>query len=539
MSNSSTARLPQSENDKSFVRPSSSTGNDVFPFSVKESGIFQVHFYNRSSDSVTQVTSGDDDSFVEDISKNGRYILIRTFAQNLVGPMNPVPQLILRDTTNPSGQFQLLSEEGGNEGDKPSINGSINSDASFAVWQSKSTNFDGTTNGFFQIFRKNLSSGTLNMISRGESGTKGDNHSSNPIFEESNKIVFDSKSSNFINQNTGNTRQIYRKNTSNGNVDLVSKSGKRGSSWSPEILQNGIAFLTNDSEIVGTVDKKAEIPTQVAKKEGSFSLLSKDEQGRISFKECKQVSGAENSNEVVFSTKAKNLLGESVSNEQIVGFRPNNSQALLLSVGINDGHGNGKSFHPVITNDGVNSLFESMADNLISSDTNNNIDIFLRENWQNLDLPPVSNAGSDIRIDQLNNWISLDGSNSYDPEGGKISYSWSILSKPSSSQAKIINSSNKKALILPDEDSEYEIQLTVTDEDGNSSSDTMSIFTPEFGAVSSSSTSSVNAAAGVRVRSTKGSFGFFASANLEENPLEEVQSDLQSSVSLSGASEVV
>lgn len=87
--------------------------------------------------------------------------------------------------------------------------------------------------------------------------------------------------------------------------------------------------------------------------------------------------------------------------------------------------------------------------------------------------PPVADAGDDQAVGSAGGLVNLDASNSYDPDGTISSYIWSQLSGPalSISNAPVIT------LSVPANPSNttYVFQLVVTDNDGLSATDTVSV----------------------------------------------------------------
>lgn len=85
--------------------------------------------------------------------------------------------------------------------------------------------------------------------------------------------------------------------------------------------------------------------------------------------------------------------------------------------------------------------------------------------------PPVAHAGSDIEITISNNGIALDGTNSYDPDGIIETFKWvnltaqlnAEITQPDSARTNV----NRLAIGV------YQFQLTVTDDNGLSSKDTV------------------------------------------------------------------
>lgn len=77
--------------------------------------------------------------------------------------------------------------------------------------------------------------------------------------------------------------------------------------------------------------------------------------------------------------------------------------------------------------------------------------------------PPVASAGADQTV-TTGKVAVLDGSGSYDPDGGNISYSWSLLRAPAASSVTGITDNNtSQALLYPDVAGVYTVRLSVTD----------------------------------------------------------------------------
>jgi hypothetical protein len=86
--------------------------------------------------------------------------------------------------------------------------------------------------------------------------------------------------------------------------------------------------------------------------------------------------------------------------------------------------------------------------------------------------PPVANAGRDTSITLPRDSISLVG-NGNDADGQVVSYLWSKISGPASSI--ISNASSSTALLTGMTEGAYSFQLTVTDDDGATGSDTVMV----------------------------------------------------------------
>ena len=96
----------------------------------------------------------------------------------------------------------------------------------------------------------------------------------------------------------------------------------------------------------------------------------------------------------------------------------------------------------------------------------------------NLNLPPnavpVANAGADQTV-TAGNTVTLDGSNSLEPDGSSLTYSWTLTQKPSGSAAALANSTSANPSFTPDLGGSYIASLVVNDGAINSPADTVLI----------------------------------------------------------------
>jgi N-acetylneuraminic acid mutarotase len=88
--------------------------------------------------------------------------------------------------------------------------------------------------------------------------------------------------------------------------------------------------------------------------------------------------------------------------------------------------------------------------------------------------PPVARAGDDQTYTTPVNSITLDGSQSYDPDGSIVSYSWRQIA--GSNQSGITDPSKAVTMASNMTGDSYQFELTVTDNDALISKDTMQVF---------------------------------------------------------------
>ena len=88
--------------------------------------------------------------------------------------------------------------------------------------------------------------------------------------------------------------------------------------------------------------------------------------------------------------------------------------------------------------------------------------------------PPSANAGADQRV-SVGSSVQLDGTDSSDPDGDELTFSWALVDKPQSSSAQIQNPATAQPTLQPDIAGTYRIELTVTDPSGASATDALQI----------------------------------------------------------------
>ncbi|TQV74216.1 fibro-slime domain-containing protein [Exilibacterium tricleocarpae] len=93
-------------------------------------------------------------------------------------------------------------------------------------------------------------------------------------------------------------------------------------------------------------------------------------------------------------------------------------------------------------------------------------------------LRPVAKAGDDRGVD-VGRKVTLDGSDSYDPDGSNLSYRWSLIRKPQGSTADLQNAESAQPDFTADREGTYVAQLIVNDGLLDSRPDTVAITATE------------------------------------------------------------
>ncbi|WP_419189032.1 SdrD B-like domain-containing protein [Stieleria marina] len=302
------------------------------------------------------------------ISGDGRYVAFRSFASNLSAADNNgtwdiyVRDRLLGTTTlvsaHDSGQGQSLQV-----GNSYSYNPQISQDGSVVTFWSNSNNLiAGDVNGQFDVFLKDLQTGTVEIISVDSSGnqaTGGDSHASLPS-NDGQLVGFWSGASNLVPGDTNNVRDVFLRDRQKGVTERVS---------------------------VSETGEQAN---------GATNLFSMSDDGRY----------------FALMSSATNLTSDAglSGNRQIYLKDRLTGSVTLVSRG--DGTlPNGVSLYPSISSDGRWISYQSSATNIVPGDTNGADDVFLYDTINGTTTMLSENVGG-VASDGPSDWprMSRDGS---------------------------------------------------------------------------------------------------------------------------------
>lgn len=193
----------------------------------------------------TMGLQGNGDSRVPSISADGRYIAFFSQASNLIaGDTNGVGDAFLHDRQ--TGQTSRVSEDSaGIQGNQETEYPTISADGKFIAFASRATNLvPGDTNGVYDIFVKDQITGQTSRVSLDSSGMAGNASSFNPCISADGRFVaFQSWANNFVTGDLNGVEDNFVFDRQLGLISLVSVDsvGVQGdaASWWPSISADG------------------------------------------------------------------------------------------------------------------------------------------------------------------------------------------------------------------------------------------------------------------------------------------------------------
>ncbi len=374
----------------------------------------------------SQGTQGNSLSYSASLSADGTKVAFNSAARNLVvGDSNANYDIFVHDLT--TGVTTRVSvDNSGVEGNGQSFNPSLNADGSKVAFESTSSNLvsGGDTNGTNDVFVRDL---TTNVITRGSvnsSGVGAMGSSENASLNgDGTKIVFQSTAINLVSDKTSGVSDVFVRDLNSGIITRLSLTGgnafptpSNGSSSTTRFSFSAdgtkVAFVsaasnmvvsdTNNLVDIFVRDLTTNITTRV-------SVSSSGVQGNgHSFNPSLSADGTK----VAFASDASNLVADDSN-----GFRDvfvhdlTSGETILVSLNSRALPGNNHSSFPSISADGTKVAFQSLANNIVSGDTNSSEDIFVRDLTSHV-TSRVSLGSSGVRSNSYsqNPSISADGS---------------------------------------------------------------------------------------------------------------------------------
>jgi len=332
---------------------------------------------------------GDDESIQAMLSADGRYVVFRSTATNLVdNDANESVDIFLYDTQTGETQRVSVANDGA-EADGGSSIPSISADGKLVVFNSRATNLvTGDTNNITDVFLRDLQSGTISRISVDSVGTEGNAISQGASISGNGQfVVFESSADNLVASDVNNINDLFIRDTVNNTTAIVSvhsdgTQSSKGSALS-SIRTDGrfVAFSSSGSELVnGDTNQRGDVFLRdvEAGVTSRVSVNSTGEQGDGS-SSIPSING--DGRYVAFVSSATNFVDNDTNGRRDIFVKDLQANVIArVSVSAAGIEANDHSDRPVISSDGRYIVFESDASNLVDNDTNEVTDTFITPN---------------------------------------------------------------------------------------------------------------------------------------------------------------
>ena len=324
------------------------------------------------------------------LSGNGRFVIFSSAATNLVsGDTNGHEDVFVRDLLEQTTtRVSTSADEVEANGDSSA--GNLTPDGRFATFSSDASNLvPGDDNGFRDVFRRDLGTGEIQLVSVGDLEEPGDDDSfAGSISDDGTRVGFISDSANLVASDTNGERDVFVRDITGGTTTRasVASDGTEGNdlTWiGPVLSPDGtmVAFSSFASNLVpqdtnGALDAFVHhLPT------GNTQRLNIDHNGQQG-----QFNGlpgpmSTDNRYAMFSTSWP-MVADDTNNQYDVFRRDLRTGTNVRVTVADDGSqadqdlgGNGYT----MSRDGRYAAFSSDATNLVPGDTNGFRDIYVRD----------------------------------------------------------------------------------------------------------------------------------------------------------------
>lgn len=347
------------------------------------------HFAIERVSVSTDGIGANSDSFVPDISGDGRYVAYSSFATNLVpGDDNNAPDIFIHDRRTNATEI-ISVDNNRDEGNSSSFDPAISDNGRFVTFYSSASDLaPNDANGDSQdIFIHDRKSDTTEIISVASDGNGGDGISFSPeISADGRYVVYFSDSTNLVSGDGNGTFDIFLYDRKKGSTERVSVSpdGEEANDASiePDISADGryVIYSSVASNLAPGDDNNDLDAFIFDRKKGTTELISAAPDGTAGNGGSVAFGVSANGRYVGFYSLASDLAPGDDNNAIDVFVRDRKlGTTERVSVSSDGIEGDRDSISATISDDGRFVAFFSDATNLVPGDDNNVSDVFVHE----------------------------------------------------------------------------------------------------------------------------------------------------------------
>jgi Tol biopolymer transport system component len=341
---------------------------------------------------VSVSSSGDQANSESDlvgVSANGRHVAFTSDASNLVpGDTNQTVDVFVRDVRAGTTTRVSVSDRGA-QADGGSIGDALSPDGRFVVFASSATNLvRGDTNGWSDVFVRDLRRRTTTRVSLSSGGTQGDFHSwGGRISADGQRVAFMSDAANLVPGDTNQTVDVFVHDvrTSTTTRHSVSTAGEQADATAnePVISANGryVAFISDATNLVtGDTNSWGDVFVRDLRTRTTTRVSLSSDGAQINTSMLPPLAISANGRYVAFSTHSDALVPGLPCCTSRIYLRDRWTHTMsMVSVAGSETPANDASFGPSISASGRYVSFYSLATDLVPGDTNGRSDIFVRD----------------------------------------------------------------------------------------------------------------------------------------------------------------
>ena len=396
---------------------------------------------------------GSGGSELPSLSADGRFVAFISKASDLLTSVtNVIQDVFVRDLQTGTTVLASVNYAGTGGGNNESGTPLLSANGRFVAFSSQSSDLVATdTNGTFDVFVRDLQTGTTTLVSVNRAGTdSGNGRSGNvpvaadfAISPDGRFVAFFSAASDLVATDTNGSDDVFMRDLQTGTTTLVSvnragtNSGNRASLNPPSLSADGrfVAFQSSASDLVdldplGATDSNGTDDVFVRDLQtGTTTLVSVNQFGTHSgndggflYSSSNHAISA-NGRFVAFTSRSGDLVATDTNGTFDVFVRDLQMGTTTL-VSVNDAgtdSGNDGSDFPQISADGRVVVFVSSATDLVATHTDGTRDLFVRHVLAPIPAPRIPQTKDDCKGGGWKDLVRSVGS-SFKNQGDCVSY---------------------------------------------------------------------------------------------------------------------
>jgi Tol biopolymer transport system component len=382
--------LPEVSGDGRFVAFMSEASNLVPGDTNRSSDTFVRDLFTGTVERVSVSSTGEQgnaDSLSASISRDGRYVGFRSRATNLVErDTNQATDIFVRDRMEQTTTIVSVPQEGGQaNGDSDSA--SISANGRYIVFRSLASNLlPDDTNGRADIFLRDMSGNGLSWVTRRADGVQANGDSRTPqIAPDGLRVAFSSYANNLVDGDTNRTWDVFVGDIG-GDIRRVSVSsdGAQGNAMStlPSISNDGnvVTFVSDATNLVRGDSNRVRDAFLRDLDAGTTVRVSVPQGGGQADARTLSASLSGDARFIALSSNASNLVrGDVFPGRDIFLIDRQTGRIAIASVASDARPGDGDSGGPSISVDGRYVAFQSYATTFAAGDVNGVRDVFVHD----------------------------------------------------------------------------------------------------------------------------------------------------------------
>ncbi len=263
---------------------------------------------------------------------------------------------------------------------------SMSADGWYVAFVSGATNLVANdTNGSWDIFVRDVVNGTTTRVSVSSAGLEGNGASYAPAISADGRFVaFTSWASNLVTTDLDTSWDVFVHDRLTGQTKLVSTptvGGVNDTRGAPAISGDGsrVAFITNESLAANDVGLSWDVYV-VTLPAMTYTLVTLGVNGTAVGQLVESCAISADGRFVAFESLSGSIVPGDTNNRRDVFVRDLlNGTTERVSLTDTGGQANNDSYEPSISADGRRIAFWSFASNLVTGDTNGDVDTFVRD----------------------------------------------------------------------------------------------------------------------------------------------------------------